>query len=284
MRKNLDFVICCRAGALLLTCLAAACKPQLRSELICDTQKHGSSTASPPVVKFDLSDGGPENIVLESSSGKLVEGRILAKYGHEILFRRASDKREFTMELETLSTDHQLTLAEVEDFEIEKLFRPKSRALLPKAQRYSFGFQKPFFDDDEEAIAASKRSGKPVLLVFTGSNSFDPNDEDSMIDAEVSERETASFMRTVFGDRRFRSLVGDNFEGVHIDLSDEDNLRKDVKRRFHQIFNEYEVNRLPCLIVLNAAGHQKIRIEGYDSRGPNLIIDRLEAASETEQR
>ena len=134
------------------------------------------------------------------------------------------------------------------------------------AASLAFAFATPLFakggweEDFEKGLAAAKKSGKPALVDFTGS---DWCIWCKRLDAEI------------FSKTEFKDYVKDKYQLVEVDFPQTKPLPKKKAEAHDALAQKYKVEGFPTVLVLDGDGKVLGRL-GYVEGGPKAFIAELE--------
>jgi len=230
----------------------------------------------------------PLRRTIHNPQGKAIEGAVLAKEGERIAFIRDADGVRFLISIFQLSVDDQLFFGNLEDEgieivqaissesegagEFEKNAKNENSSIRPLIPREIL-----WHDTLETALQASRQSGRTLMLVITGDIYLNSTPLQTDIYNEIGKERSESLSRTVLKDTSFLSFVNANLESAHLDYA----LSKEYNHKRYEeaieLAEEWRLNLLPTILLIDPEGSEVGRIEGYDRRGPNLLRDKIEA-------
>lgn len=109
----------------------------------------------------------------------------------------------------------------------------------------------------EEAKAAAKEAGKPVLLEFTGSDWCPPC---QMMNREVLSTEA------------FTDFAGDTLVLIKLDFPRQKEQEEWLSEQNQKLAESYSVQGFPTFILLNVEGEEAARRVGYMPGGPEAFV------------
>lgn len=269
------------------------CKPKLKPD-----QAENVENAEPaesddwsdlvePTSRPGGSGGGdgpyPLEKTIRNASGQELQGMILAKRGDDILFQRSIDNKEFVVSLHNLNIDDRLDLVQMPDGLEEKIdaIKPPETvvAAKPREARFALGAGVHNHGDYDTAKAASEKSGRPILVIITGTPMMDPGDTDDEaadIAMRKAKRESQGVLRTILTDRGFQQFVNENFEFIHIDYLGKDVISEEDRRTQEQVGGASGIFNYPAAVVLKPNGYELAKFGGFGTKGANPLIEKLE--------
>lgn len=85
--------------------------------------------------------------------------------------------------------------------------------------------------------------------------------------------------RTVLESSTFKGFAFQKVETFVVDLMDEDDLPEEVRKDYNSVLMTYGVYSYPtALFAYPDTEIEMARVTGYDRRGPNLYVKKLEEA------
>lgn len=229
----------------------------------------------------------PHRRSIKNQAGVTLDGEILAKSGDEIAFRRDTDGQTFLIALPTLCPADQLAIQELPDGGLPMIesLRPSPTADIAKNRPPLLTELQPH-STFEEAKAASKASGRPLLVIVTGvpDEAMEGGDElndpaSGSINPAASRKACLSLIRTVLGDRSFAGFVNDRYEYYYLDRLDVSGLSDMEREVVDRFCRECGIVDYPTSILYSPDEQEMFRLTGYDGKGPSRFIGFLENVS-----
>lgn len=139
----------------------------------------------------------------------------------------------------------------------------------------------------EEAKAASKASGRPLLVIVTGipeagteiGDALDASTSFVAMNPAASRKACLSLMRTVLGDRSFAGFVNERYEYYYLDRLDESALSDREREAADRVSWECGIMNYPTSILYGPNEQEMFRLEGYDGKGPSRFMEFLDSAT-----
>jgi len=267
--------------------LPLGCKPKLKTETFDEVEGDNWSDLVEPVSQSGVPGGVavpyPLEKTIRNAAGQELKGAILAKRGDDILFQRSIDSNEFVVSLHNLNIDDRLELVQLPDGleeKIDSIKLPESVAVATtKDSRLAIGADLPSYANFDEAKEAAEISGKPILIILTGTPIEDPDElDDVKADAAKKKATRASqgFIRTILTDGSFKRFVHENFEFIHINYLGSDVITAEDRKTQQQVGGASGIFNYPAAVVLQANGYELAQFGDFGTRGPRPLIERLE--------
>ncbi len=114
-------------------------------------------------------------------------------------------------------------------------------------------------EDLDEALERARRTNRPLLLNFTGSDWCGW---------------CIRLHKEVFGTDDFKSYAAENLVLVTIDFPHERSLSAEIKQRNEKLKNTYGVQGFPTIVILDSSGEELGRT-GYLRGGPSPFIAKV---------
>lgn len=248
--------------AICLLAVHSACEPRLR-------EGGGGGAGSLPAPA-----------TLRSRDGKEIEVTILGKREDEIAIRRETDGKRYVLSLSRLGERDLAWISGLDDenpevfLEIAGENSPVSAA--PAGSAKPFSFQRDWHGSIDAAFEASRKSGRPVMLVFTGGRSYPHSAPSRGADFKADGKQSRSLIRGVLNDRGFKTFAADRTEPVHVSFfEDADADVGQVPGRF-TVVRGVRMDGFPSIAIFDGATGYVDQISGYYGDGPNAVIRELE--------
>lgn len=82
--------------------------------------------------------------------------------------------------------------------------------------------------------------------------------------------------RAVIGSSTFRGFAFEKFETFVVDLMDPDSLSPSLRSEYKHLYQTYRIMTDPTVLLVTPENEEIGRVEGYDKRGPQLYVEKLE--------
>lgn len=117
----------------------------------------------------------------------------------------------------------------------------------------------------DEALAAAKSSGKPILADFTGSDWC----------GWCIKLQEETFSKEAFADYAKENLVL-----LELDYPNAKEQSDEVRKQNEELKNKFEVRGFPTLVLINGDGKEIARQVGYLPGGPDAMIAWIKKSTE----
>jgi len=141
------------------------------------------------------------------------------------------------------------------------------KAAEPKKEESAVVAKAAWLNDFEKAKALSKKSGKPILALFTGS------DWCSWCVALHDE---------VLSKSEFVKYAGESLVLFEADFPRTKKLSDEVKKQNQALATKYSVRGFPTVLILDAVGG-KLGETGYKEGGPKVYVEHLKSLLKSEK-
>jgi thioredoxin-related protein len=130
-------------------------------------------------------------------------------------------------------------------------------AVLVLAAKFAFAAEPDWMTNYDQALKASKESGKPVFVDFTGSDWC----------GWCIKLAGDTFSKPAFAD-----YAKDNLVLLEVDKPMQKKLPADVEKQNAMLMEKFGIEGFPTLVLLDSTGKEIARHVGYMEGGPDAMI------------